>query len=737
MRPRSLLSVALLGAACSLFPASLYGAASGPVEAKHATVELLSETTALVPGETAYLGLRFDLEEHWHIYWKNPGASGLPVSIDWTLPEGVEAGLIKWPAPSRIALGDLTNYGYEGEVTLLIPLRVSESVSAGREVTVRASADWLICKEVCLPGEADLALDLPVAAGPAGKSPSADVFAAARERLPEKSAPWSLSGGLSGEQLRVRLRRGADSPEIPPELYFYAGEKGVVDPNAAQTLQFSGPDEAVLAMRAAGPFRDSPGDRVGGVLQSPEGAWAVSFAVDPEGLRGEASSADGDAGGAGGGGGASGGGLIVPEVGGVEGFFLELGPAGWVVLAFAGGLILNIMPCVLPVLALKVFSLLKHSGQSRGRALLHGSAYTGGVVASFLVLGGVLFGLRALGEQIGWGFQLQSPSFVVVLAVLFFVFGLNLMGVFELGGSLTAADAKVSQRRDLAGSFGMGILAAVVGAPCMGPMVASVSGIAVQTELATGLLIFGFMGLGLASPFLFLSIFPKLVEYLPKPGAWMESFKQLMGFLLMAAVLFLVWVLGRQTGVSGVMALLIGLLVAGAGTWVFGRWGSPARPRRIRWLGRTLGALTVAAGLMQGLAAAGHAPAPAGGAGETGESRDADGWAEWSRERVRAELAEGNPVFVDFTATWCLICQVNKKTTLRTDAVRELFAAKGIVPLEADWTRRDPAITRGLERFGRSGVPLYVLHVPDGEPRVLPQQLTPGIVREAVEKALP
>jgi thiol:disulfide interchange protein DsbD len=393
------------------------------------------------------------------------------------------------------------------------------------------------------------------------------------------------------------------------------------------------------------------------------------------------------------------------------------------------------MPCVLPVLSLKVFSLLKHAGQTRSDALRHGLAYTAGVVLSFLVLAGVLFALRAVGERIGWGFQLQSPGFVVVLSAVFFLFGLNLMGVFELGGKLVGADAKVAKRNDVFGSFGMGILAAVVGAPCMGPLVAGVSGLAVQANIATGLLIFGMMGLGLASPFLVLSVFPKLVAFLPKPGLWMESFKQGMGFLLMAAVVFLALVAGQQGGVDAMVILLLVMLASAVAAWIFGRWGAASRSKRSQRVAKLVALALVVASLAQGIRATQAAYATYG---EKPAEADASGqWGEWSSAKVEALLAEGQPVFVDFTATWCLICQVNKKVALRTDATAALFEQYGIVALEADWTRYDPEITDALESFDRSGVPLYLLYTPDGEVTVLPQSLTNGIVRDAVEKALP
>lgn len=679
------------------------------------TLELIAETTTVVAGERFDVALDFKLEPHWHLYWINPGASGLPVEIEWDLPAGFSAGEIQWPAPERIELGGLMSYAYEDAVTLIVPIQAAEGLDLGATLPIKAEVSWLACKEFCMPGDASLSLELVVGAE-AVKSAESPAFGAARARLPEATAPWRVSAVIDAKSLVLSIEQGNGSA-IPSDLYFYASREGVIEPSALQIVSSVGEGQVELRAELDVAQLDEPSAAVAGVLQSESGNWAINLRIGadaagaaPESLAGE-----------------------VPSATGFEGFLLNLGLPGWLLLAFLGGFILNVMPCVLPVLSLKVFSLLKHSGQSRAQALLHGGAYTAGVVASFLALAAVLLALRAVGERIGWGFQLQSPNFVVVLTVVFFLFALNLMGVFEVGTSLVGADTKVSKRNDALGSFGMGVLAAVVGAPCMGPLVASVSGIAVQTNAATGLLIFGVMGLGLASPFLFLSIFPKLVAYLPKPGVWMESVKQFMGFLLMAAVVFLALVAGRLGGVDAVIALLIALLIAGLAAWIYGRWSVPVKPKRTQRIAQMISlALLVFAtfyAIKETTAAYDNF--------ETGTSVSKNGqWQPWSAERVEAELAAGKPVFIDFTASWCLICQVNKKVATHTEATEALFEEYGVVALEADWTRYDSAITTELERFGRSGVPLYVLYAPDGEVTVLPQSLTNGIVREAVEKAL-
>ena len=695
---------------------SLFGSlgviAANPQVSGPATVELISETTHIVPGETFHLALNFKLEPHWHIYWKNPGASGLPVEIEWKLPNGFTVGEIQWPAPERIELGGLVSYGFEDIVTLIVPVQASGILESGTTIPIRAEASWLICKEVCLPGDARLSLEL-ISGEVAAESKHAPLFKAARDRFPEEDVPWQISAVVEDKALIFTVEQ-TNQLALPDKLYFYADKEGVIDPNLEQELSFTGEGLARLKAPLALEQLNQPLESFSGIVQSADRSWRVSGTV-----------------------GSVSGPITVPIVevdnpSGIEGFLLRVGLPGWLILAFIGGLILNLMPCVLPVLSLKVFSLLKHSGQSRAQALMHGGAYTVGVVLSFLLLAGVLLGLRGIGQQIGWGFQLQSPGFVAVLTVVFFLFALNLLGVFEVGSSLIGADAGIAGRNDILGSLGMGVLAAVVGAPCMGPFVASVSGIAIQADVTTGLLIFATMGLGLASPFLLLSFFPKLAAYLPRPGAWMETLKQFMGFLLVATALFLIYVAGTLGGTRAIMGLLSALLVTALAAWIYGRWSMPVNPKRVQGVAQTASLILLTGAFIYAVSEvkSAHQQFIADSTPE-----EVDGWAPWSAQSVQKALADGKPVFVDFTASWCLICQVNKKVALRTEATRSLFEENEIVALTADWTRYDPEITKELERFGRSGVPLYVFYEPGGQVTVLPQNLTNGKIREVIEKA--
>ena len=682
-----------------------------PVQAAHTTVELLSDSSEVAPGQTFHLGVKFEMEPDWHIYWRNAGASGLPPELTWTLPEGFTAGDIQWPSPKSISLEGLVSYGYKGIATLIVPVTAPDDLAPGADLTIQLELFYLICKEVCLPGDASLQLTLKT--GAEAVAANADVFEAAYASQPKPGSPYELS--VAGQEDKL-LELSIKGEALPEALYFFSAKEGLIDPNAEQAYSVSdGVGRLSLPLDFAY-LEEKPAELIG-ILKSPDQSWSVRFPTsDNTQLATEApaptGSPYGDA--------------------GLEQQLLSLGLIGWLLLAFFGGLILNIMPCVLPVLSLKVFSLLNHSGQSRGQALGHGVAYTLGVVASFLVLAGVLFSLRALGESIGWGFQLQNPGFVLILGLVFFLFGLNLLGVFEIGSGLVGADTKVAGRKDFVGSFGVGVLAAVVGAPCVGPFVGGVSGVALQANTFTGLLIFATLGLGMASPFMFLAIFPKLVAYLPKPGAWMETFKQSMGFLLMAALVFLVYLLGQLAGLGAITTMLVVLLLSSIAAWIYGRWAAPVKSAKSRLIARLATLVLLVACVGWGLRSV-DAAYDANIREQTTVVAEGEPWAPWSTEAVEEAVADGKPVFVDFTASWCLICQVNKKAALRTDATKELFEEAGVVSLSADWTRRDPAITEELEKFGRSGVPLYLLYSPDGEVSVLPQNLTNGIIREAVE----
>ena len=415
----------------------------------------------------------------------------------------------------------------------------------------------------------------------------------------------------------------------------------------------------------------------------------------------------------------------------LENRFLEMGVLGWLMAAFLGGVILNLMPCVLPVLSIKVFSLIQHADGVASKRYLHGAMYTFGAVLSFVVLALILMGLRSIGEEVGWGFQLQDPYFIAFLIILFFLLGLNMLGVYELGSSLTRlSNASISNRTDWLGSFGTGILAAVVGAPCVGPFIGGVSGIALQVDMALGVLIFACIGFGMAFPFLLLSWFPVLLRFLPKPGAWMETFRQAMGVLLILSTAFLVWVVGQSAGANGVMQILLVLFFVIIASWILSRWGRISESKMVQRRAKFLSLCLI---VIPGLIVSQNLAELYDTEGSEANLYEEGPWKEWSEESVADALESGHGVFIDFTASWCLICQSNKALVLRKEKTESLFEDYGIRLFVADWTQNDPEITRALEAYERSGVPLYVLKSADGTEEILPQNLSYSVVESAVE----
>jgi thiol:disulfide interchange protein len=684
--------------------ASPAGAASS-AGSKHVKASLVAEMESVRAGEPFWVGLRLEMADGWHTYWKNPGDSGLPTRIAWTLPEGFLAGPIVWPHPERIEAGPLVSHGYEDEVLLLTRVVPAANLAAPGPVTLAAKVNWLECKEACLPGKADLDLTLPVSTEPPRPAERwAGLFAKARSQVPAEPGAWAFTihrreGGLS---LAAKPPAGTDPPR---GAHFFADDAEVLDYAAPQKLKLTADGFRLDVLPAA---NAKPAASLVGVLvtEGPRGSRAVHV---------EAALVDAAAPVA-----------VAEAAGGGPGLLLALG------LAFLGGVILNLMPCVLPVLSLKVLAFVRHSGGERG-AWRHGVAFTAGALVFFWVLAGILLVLRAGGQRVGWGFQLQEPSFVVFLSGLFLLLALNLFGVFELGQSLVATGGLVAGRSGLIASFGSGALATLMATPCTAPFMGSALGFALGQPAAVTLVVFTFLGLGMAAPYLLLSIFPALLRFVPRPGPWMVAFKQLMGFFMLGTVAVLLWLFGRQVGVDGMALLLGALILMGLGGWVWGRGGAPERPRRSRLLAATTGALLVAAGLALGLAQAQALPP-----GRAAAAQPTSGlrWEPFSTERLRELRAGGTPVFIDFTADWCLTCQVNERVALHRSEVVERFQREGIVALKADWTRKDDAITQALFGYGRQGVPLYVLYgrEPEQEPELLPEVLSPGIVLAAIDR---
>lgn len=702
--------IAALGVA--FFAAAEVPAAS-TASSKNVKVTLGSEGESVRPGKAFLLGLRMEMAPGWHTYWKLPGDAGLPTRLTWRLPPGFAAGPIQWPVPERMPAPPLMSYGYGNEVLLPVEITPPASLPPG-DLTLGVKADWLECREVCLPAKAELDVVLPVRTEDPRLTAMAAAFAEARRRQPGPSSGWTLAAEAGPRAIALSFR----SPDrtVPTAAYFFVDKAMVTEYAAPQGFEPKGGAHRVT-LKPAGTAPSRP-ERLSGVLVVEAGKQTRAIQVDVPVSAGDPAPAA-----------AAPAGRAVGETNGGS-FASALG------LAFLGGLLLNLMPCVLPVLSLKVMSFVKQAGEHPARAWRHGAAFTVGVLLSFWALLAVLLILRAGGAQIGWGFQLQSPPFLAVLAGVFLLLGLNLFGVFEVGTSLTGVGNLVAKKEGYAGSFWNGALATAAATPCTAPFMGSALGFALGQPLPVSAAVFTALGVGMSTPYLLLSANPRLLRFVPRPGAWMETFKQFMGFLLLATVAALVWLFGQQTGVDGMGALLAALLVAALGAWIYGRGTTPMQT------GRTRFAATVSALALLGVALAiGLTRAEAAPVRTTSGSTAGDGalvWEDHSVGRVAELRAQGKPVFIDFTAAWCLSCQVNERVALAAPEVIARFQREGVAMLRADWTRRDDQITQAIASYGRQGVPVYVLYGrdPAAPPRLLPEVLTPGLVLSALDETL-
>ncbi len=661
----------------------------------------------VLPGQPLWLGLALEHKPHWHTYWKNPGDSGLPTTLAWTLPAGFKAGEIDWPTPSRLPIGPLMNHGYDGR--LLLPVKVEVPAGyAGDTLSVKLRADWLVCKDVCIPEGGDFALDIPARSAFAAHGADFEAAFAARPRaLAETKA--SATVGKDGLALEVS---GLPAAWAGKAIEFFPEAPGVLDNALPRQAAWDG-----ARWRVRVPLSDQRIDtpaRMDAVLVAPGEKAGVRVGFDIAGSWPAPGSTPAPAGAA------------APAAGSAAPLGLGLA----LLFALIGGAILNLMPCVFPVLSLKVLGFAAHADDRRAHAV-SGFAYTVGVVLSFVALAALLLALRAGGEQLGWGFQLQSPVVIAVLAALFTLIGLNLAGVFEFGSVLPSGLATLQAKHPVLDSFLTGVLAVAVASPCTAPFMGASLGLAVTLPAVQALAVFAALGLGMALPYLAASLWPAVARALPRPGAWMARFKVLMAFPMFATVIWLVWVIGQQVGIDGAAALLAVLLALAFIAWAL---GTPGIGRLARASFGMLGALAFAAALSWMLPALHASAAAAGAAGAARSGEAGSAWEPWSEQRVAELRAAGKPVFVDFTAAWCVTCQYNKRSTLADAAVMADFAARGVVLLRADWTRRDPAITAALAAFGRNGVPVYALYGRDGAPHLLNEILSVGEVREALAR---
>jgi len=755
---------------CSLGPVRPSQAA--PVRVEAVEVELVTRERAVLARSTAWLGLRIRHDAHWHSYWRNPGDSGLPTRIELELPPGVTAGPLQWPAPERLFIPPLVNYGYEGEVVL--PFTLSVPAGTRSPIRLRAQASWLMCRDVCIPGEAELSLVVPVINSDARAETSrhAALFDRAMARLPRGVVPAQVSAeadrlsiGLPAQLERDGQRLSADRVQFfpyhesalvhaAPQVLFELdgqGEAGVV---RRLELQLSPDGRKHIAGGAEALLSAARGVLVAGdwvVEVEPSLAQAMlsggreisRVAGAPAVSKPSATSSSiGLSSASGGGRSSAGGGLFDGALRGApsggEGSGLAARAAAstglWFSILFAlvGGLILNLMPCVFPVVGLKVLSFAA-PGQAPARSAL---AFSAGVLLSFWLLAAILVALRTAGVAAGWGFQLQSPAFIAAMALLFVAIGLNFAGLFEVGVGLTRLarfDAPpASPQHSRLSTFGSGVLAVVVATPCTAPFMGSALGFALTASLPETFAVFSALGLGMSLPYLLLGAFPGWIRHLPRPGRWMESLRQFLAFPMFATVAWLAWVLGQQSGIDAVLGLALAAVLLALAGWIYGRFiQQAARARAVPAL-FALAALASALwiGWPRDEAPVAQTPAAPG----TGAIlSDPAAWAPWSSELVRNLQREGRPVFVDFTAAWCVTCQVNKKVAIDRDAVVQAMLSAGVVRLRADWTRRDAAITAELARWGRSGVPLY-LYFPAGgrSPIMLPELLTEDMVLAAL-----
>jgi thiol:disulfide interchange protein/DsbC/DsbD-like thiol-disulfide interchange protein len=718
------------------------------VKTDQVVAELLAHAPQGVhPGQTFWLGLQISHQPHWHTYWQNPGDSGLPTQLHWTLPAGLNVGEIAWPLPQKIPIGTLANYGYEGTVLLSVPVTVGPDFKPPviGPIQVALKAEWLVCRQECIPQEGQFSLSLPAQSATALYGAK---FDAARQQSPQALTPLQpgdsgITGGQTrlsddGQQLRLRVHglpekwRGQTLSAFPvtPGVVHNAAKQGqgwtqnwqgaVWNATLPVSEERSDSPSKLRWVLAVGP-ESSPKAPAFDIDTPVQGTWPAQVQAAPTEISPALAKALAENANA----------AQKPAASSTTAMGLTLAILG----ALVGGFLLNLMPCVFPVLAIKVIGFAQaDTSQAQHRAA--GMAYTVGVILSFMLLGGLMLALRAAGEQLGWGFQLQSPPVVAGLALLFTLLGLNLAGVFEFGQMLPNRLATLQSRHPTVNAGLSGVLAVAVASPCTAPFMGASLGLAIALPVWQALMVFAAMGAGMALPYLAASAWPGIARALPRPGAWMQTFRQAMAFPMFATVIWLLWVLGQQTGIDGASGLLAVLLTVACLAWALGLSG------RTRWV---LSGLALAALLWLGSSwlplalreAPAELPASTQGAGQAApgamSSANASTWQPWSQAAVQAQLTAGRPVFVDFTAAWCVTCQYNKKTTLADARVLADFAARQVVLMRADWTRRDPAITQALTALDRSGVPVYALYAPGRAPVLLSELPSVAEVQSALQ----
>lgn len=699
-----------------LFSLSIDAETPPQPQSPYVSAKLIAEDTSIQPGHPTWVALHLKLADGWHVYWKNPGDAGVPVKIEWQLPSGIKVGELEWPYPEQFDLEGLIGYGYHNDLAIMVPIIADQSNEIGQSLELKGNVEWLVCSDsMCQPGSQLVSLLLPIKSEIPHPDPKLiNFFEDARRKIPKE---LTIKSQFSGDGIEIQMN-ASDPQSTLIGVNFFPEQQGILDLSHLPTASKK-EDSHVVNLKLL-PTSESILKGVLVLHTEQEGkresqSFAISALLDDNEEIAEIDQPSG----------------VYLSASSGSTFQGGLGLA--LVFAFVGGMILNLMPCVLPVLSFKILSLVKMSGQSRALRLKHSMLFSFGVLLSFWILAGLMLGLRSYGQSVGWGFQLQEPLFVAGLATLLFVFALSLFGLFELGMGVAslAGDAQVSssQKSENLQSFFSGILATAVATPCTGPFLGSAVGFAVTLPVFQGMLIFTLLALGLCFPYLVLALFPALLRFLPRPGPWMETFKQLMGFILLATVLWLLWVFSAQTSLIALMGLLGSFLFFSVAAWIYGQWATPVASKKGRFFAYALTCLFVCGGIS--LIAFSHEywynNAPI-------SSEIAADWEPFSPERVEQLQKQGVPVLVDFTAKWCLICQANH-LTLCNDSVSKKLDQEGVVRMKADWTRNDPIITAALSQFGRNSVPLYVLYgtKEKQEPQILPQVLTSEIVLNSID----
>ena len=692
--------------------------AHAAADAPHLRVELLVPAQSIQRGgKPVQAGLYFKLDPTWHIYWKNAGDAGDPPHVAWTMPKGITATLFEFPAPMRLPLGPLMDFGYQDEVVFPFTLQAASSTTSG-PATLHAKIDWIVCQNSCIPGKAELAITRAVssAPAPATSNPLIAKYIGLLPRPLPSAGKAVFDANAAGFRLEVKTGTQEKS------AFFFPADPDLIDNPAPQLLTVK-PTGFILNLKKS-PFYATAPTVLNGVIEL-SGGRSYVIAAKP-GVVSAAAETPQPASGTNPG--TSSSGSTLPRSFGTASM-QQLKPSGSflgsVLFAFLGGLLLNLMPCVFPVLFIKGLSLVNSGREERSTLRKHGLVYALGILVSFWALVAVLLVLRSAGSTLGWGFQFQSPQFVMLMTGLLFFLGLSLAGQFEIGLTLTNTGGSLAAKQGLTGSFFTGILAVIVATPCTAPFMGAALGYALAQPAAVTFAVFTALALGLAAPYVALTLQPAWTRLLPRPGAWMEVLKQAISVPIFVTVIWLAWVVTQGYGANVLFALLISLLLLAVAGWFLGRW--PAR----RWA--TAVAVLVILGVVAiCVFAPGRLFSYPSPSSENSAARSA-AWQPWSVQAVADARAQGQTVFVDFTASWCLSCQVNERLALTRPEVKTAFAAHHVVLFKADWSRHDDAITDALTALGRSGVPTYALYVPgESNPRLLPEALTPGIVTDAL-----